>query len=109
VKLIKTLDLLARPRKFEPTTLSLEMEGFTLHSSLTISLCFHSSIRIGIRTQCLCIDHESNWLIKRSSFRIAQPYKGVSNLVYSNLKDSLSQIYVIAKGAPLLSTKVFDW
>jgi len=30
MKLIKTLDLLARPRGFEPLTLGLEMRGFVV-------------------------------------------------------------------------------
>jgi len=37
VKLIKTLDLLARPRGFEPLTLGLEMRGFVLTNSTELS------------------------------------------------------------------------
>ena len=37
VKLIKTLDLLARPRGFEPLTLGLEMRGFVVTNSTELS------------------------------------------------------------------------
>jgi len=33
VKLVKTLDLLARPRGFDPLTLGLEMRGFVVTNS----------------------------------------------------------------------------
>jgi len=37
VKLTKTLDLLARPRGFEPLTLGLEMRGFVVTNSTELS------------------------------------------------------------------------
>jgi len=37
VKLIKTLDLLARPRGFEPLTLGLEMRGFVVTNCIELS------------------------------------------------------------------------
>ena len=36
-KLTKTLDLLARPRGFEPVTLGLEMRGFVVTNSSELS------------------------------------------------------------------------
>jgi len=36
VKLIKTLDLLARPRGFEPLTLGLEMRGFVVTNCIEL-------------------------------------------------------------------------
>jgi len=36
VKLTKTLDLLARPRGFEPLTLGLEMQGIDLTNDLVL-------------------------------------------------------------------------
>jgi len=37
VKLTKTLDLLARPRGFEPLTLGLEMRGFVVTNCIELS------------------------------------------------------------------------
>ena len=37
MKLIKTLDLLARPRGFEPLTLGLEMRGFVVTNSTELA------------------------------------------------------------------------
>jgi len=37
VKLVKTLDLLARPRGFEPLTLGLEMRGFVITNYTELS------------------------------------------------------------------------
>jgi len=37
VKLVKTLDLLARPRGFEPLTLGLEMRGIVVTNSTELS------------------------------------------------------------------------
>jgi len=37
VKLIKTLNLLARPRGFEPLTLGLEMRGFVVTNCIELS------------------------------------------------------------------------
>jgi hypothetical protein len=37
MKLTKTLDLLARPRGFEPLTLGLEMRGFVVTNSTELS------------------------------------------------------------------------
>jgi len=37
VKLVKTLDLLARPRGFEPLTLGLEMRGFVITNFTELS------------------------------------------------------------------------
>jgi len=37
VKLTKMLDLLARPRGFEPLTLGLEMRGFVVTNSTVLS------------------------------------------------------------------------
>jgi len=37
MKLIKMLDLLARPRGFEPLTLGLEMRGFVVTNSTELS------------------------------------------------------------------------
>jgi len=37
MKLVKTLDLLARPRGFEPLTLGLEIRGFVVTNSTELS------------------------------------------------------------------------
>ena len=37
VKLVKTLDLLARPRGFEPLTLGLDMRGFVVTNCIELS------------------------------------------------------------------------
>ena len=51
MKLIKTLDLLARPRRFEPVTLGLEMQGIgytndiELHRFVILQYLFTESLR----------------------------------------------------------------
>ena len=50
VKLIKTLDLLARPRGFEPLTLGLEMQGIGYTNDLVLRVLLFYNIYF---TTCL--------------------------------------------------------